>query len=54
MAVERARAQIAEYQRFRALVRELIVVSERIADTELENATNVKHRKVREKLPPSQ
>ncbi|MGH9668391.1 MAG: DUF6788 family protein, partial [Bryobacteraceae bacterium] len=34
--VERARAQIAEYRRFRALLRELIAVSEQIADAELD------------------
>lgn len=36
VAVERARAQIAEYQRFRALIREIIAISEQIADAELE------------------
>jgi hypothetical protein len=34
-AVERAKAQIAEYRRFRNLVRELIAVSEQICSTQL-------------------
>ena len=34
-AVERAKAQIAEYRRFRYLVRELIAVSEQICSTQL-------------------
>lgn len=34
-AVERAREQIAEYHRFRHLVRELIVVSEQICDARM-------------------
>src|SRR5260370_2735188 len=34
-AVERAQAQIAEYRRFRNLVRELIVVSEQICSAQL-------------------
>jgi hypothetical protein len=34
-AVERAKAQIAEYHRFRKLVRELIVVSEQICSTQV-------------------
>jgi hypothetical protein len=34
-AVERARAQIAEYRRFRNLVRELIAVSEQICSAQL-------------------
>lgn len=34
-AVERARAQIAEYRRFRSLVRELIAVSEQICSAQL-------------------
>ena len=46
-AVERAKAQIAEYRRFRNLVRELIVVSEQICtvqvrDTEAGPATEAK------------
>ncbi|HLJ17165.1 MAG TPA: DUF6788 family protein [Bryobacteraceae bacterium] len=36
MVVDRARTQIAEYRRFRALVRELVAISEQIADAELE------------------
>jgi hypothetical protein len=34
-AVERAKAQIAEYRRFRNLVRELIAVSEQICSAQL-------------------
>lgn len=34
-AVERAKAQIAEYRRFRSLVRELIAVSEQICSAQL-------------------
>lgn len=34
-AVEATRAQIAEYQRFRALVRELVQISERLCDARL-------------------
>jgi hypothetical protein len=34
-AVERAKAQIAEYRRFRKLVRELIVVSEQICSAQV-------------------
>jgi hypothetical protein len=34
-AVERAKAQIAEYRRFRDLVRELIAVSEQICSTQV-------------------
>jgi hypothetical protein len=34
-AVERARHQIAEYQRFRALVREFVSVSEQLCDLQL-------------------
>src|ERR1700756_2891297 len=36
-AVERAKAQIAEYRRFRKLVRELIVVSEQICSAQVRN-----------------
>jgi hypothetical protein len=36
-AVERAKAQIAEYRRFRNLVRELIAVSEQICSAQLRN-----------------
>lgn len=36
-AVERAKAQIAEYRRFRNLVRELITVSEQICSAQLRN-----------------
>ena len=34
-AVERTRQQIAEYQRFRALARELVAVSEQLCDLQL-------------------
>jgi hypothetical protein len=34
-AVERTRHQIAEYQRFRTLVRELVAVSEQLCDLQL-------------------
>jgi hypothetical protein len=34
-AVERTRQQIAEYQRFRALMRELVAVSEQLCDLQL-------------------
>lgn len=37
-AVELTRHQIAEYQRFRALVRELVVVSEQLCDLQLRPA----------------
>jgi len=37
-AVERTRHQIAEYQRFRALVRELVAVSEQLCDLQLRPA----------------
>src|SRR6202051_584087 len=37
-AVERAKAQIAEYHRFRNLVRELILVSEQICSAQVRNA----------------
>jgi hypothetical protein len=40
-AVERAKAQIAEYRRFRNLVRELIVVSEQICSTQVGNLEGV-------------
>ena len=35
LAVERTRRQIAEYQRFRAVVRELVAVSEQLCDLQL-------------------
>lgn len=38
-AVEATRAQIAEYQRFRALARELVQVSERLCDARLAQGT---------------
>jgi hypothetical protein len=38
-AVERTREQIAEYHRFRDLVRELIAVSEQICDAQMQAAT---------------
>jgi hypothetical protein len=37
-AVERAKAQIAEYRRFRDLVRELIVVSEQICSAQVRDS----------------
>jgi hypothetical protein len=37
-AVERAKAQIAEYRRFRNLVRELIVVSEQICSAQVRDS----------------
>jgi hypothetical protein len=37
-AVERAKAQIAEYRRFRHLVRELIVVSEQICSAQVRDS----------------
>jgi hypothetical protein len=37
-AVERTRQQIAEYHRFRDLVRELITISEQICDAQLSSA----------------
>lgn len=35
LAVQQTRAQIQEYQRFRALIRQLVEVNERICDTRL-------------------
>ena len=40
-AVERAKAQIAEYRRFRNLVRELIVVSEQICSAQVRDGEGV-------------
>ena len=40
-AVERAKAQIAEYRRFRNLVRELIVVSEQICSAQVRDLEGV-------------
>lgn len=40
-AVERTKAQLAEYRRFRQLVRELIEVSERICSVKLQQAQTV-------------
>jgi hypothetical protein len=40
-AVERAKAQIAEYRRFRNLVRELIAVSEQICSAQLRDPEGV-------------
>ena len=37
-AVERTRSQIAEYQRFRELARELVATNERICDVRLEES----------------
>ena len=39
VAVEHTRQQIAEYQRFRGLVRELITVSEQICDAQMSAAS---------------
>lgn len=54
-AVERAKAQIAEYRRFRDLVRELIVVSEQICslqvrDSEAVPASGAKKKPLRRSL----
>lgn len=52
IVVDRARDQIAEYRRFRVLVRELIAVSEQIADAELDAlaaAHRARQRKARAK-----
>ncbi len=40
-AVERAQAQIAEYRRFRSLVREMIVVSEQICSAQVRDSEAV-------------
>ena len=48
-AVERTKAQLAEYRRFRHLVRELIAVSERICSTELREEQTVSTTKTKKK-----
>lgn len=48
-AVERAKAQIAEYHRFRNLVRELIAVSEQICSAQLREAQTVPTTKAKKK-----
>jgi hypothetical protein len=40
-AVEQTRVQIAEYRRFRELVRQLVGVSEQICDTQLQQAGGI-------------
>lgn len=40
-AVDRTRSQIAEYQRFRELTRELVVTNEQICDARLEEAAGL-------------
>ena len=44
-AIERTKAQIAEYRRFRHLVRELIAVSEQICSTELREVSTTEAKK---------
>ena len=56
-AVERAKAQIAEYRRFRNLVRELIAVSEQICSAQLRNpeaipATEAKKKPLHRSIGP--
>ena len=48
-AVERTKAQLAEYRRFRHLVRELIAVSEQICSTELREEQTVSTVKAKKK-----
>ena len=48
-AVERTRAQLAEYRRFRHLVRELIAVSEQICSTQLREEQTVSATKAKKK-----
>ena len=48
-AVERTKAQLAEYRRFRHLVRELIAVSEQICSTELREEQTVSTIKAKKK-----
>ena len=48
-AVERTKAQLAEYRRFRHLVRELIAVSEQICSTELREEQTVSTTKAKKK-----
>lgn len=49
-AVERAKAQIAEYRRFRILVRELIAVSEQICSVQLRESAEVSETETKKKL----
>ena len=48
-AIERTKKQIAEYRRFRHLVRELIAVSEQICSAQLRDAQTVSTTKARKK-----
>jgi hypothetical protein len=48
-AIERTKAQIAEYHRFRQLVRELIAVSEQICSAKLRQAQTVSTTKAKKK-----
>jgi hypothetical protein len=50
-AVERAKAQIAEYRRFRSLVRELIVVSEQLCSAQVRDADTVPASGAKKKPP---
>ena len=50
-AVERAKAQIAEYRRFRNLIRELIAVSEQICSAQLRDAEALPASGVKKKPP---
>src|SRR5436190_21674875 len=42
-AVERTRAQIAEYKRFRAMVQQLVEVSERLCDAQIAASRSASH-----------
>ena len=48
-AIERTKAQIAEYRRFRLLVRELIAVSEQICSAQLRDAQPVSTKQAKKK-----
>ena len=48
-AIERTKAQIAEYRRFRLLVRELIAVSEQICSAQLRDAQAVSTNQAKKK-----
>jgi hypothetical protein len=50
-AVERTKAQIAEYRRFRNLVRELVAVSEQICDVQLRDSEAVPLTEAKKKPP---
>jgi len=50
-AVERTRQQMAEYQRFRALVRELVALSEQICDAQIPSATAPGQTPVKKNFP---